>query len=183
MITRAIEATFTPIRDEIKGKHETLLSYGVILDTLTARINEREKAEGNFVELTIKGNIVGLRKDVEELNSTYISMLWNDVTIPKGHVTEIHPATVIDGVETIVGADYETSETDEEELGVAVEQVDDDKNDDLHFELEDLEEVMVQVSIEVSICDTSTIWSSGSKPTEEPVVSPLHIIVHPSNDA
>lgn len=73
---------------------------------------------------------------------------------------EIPLATVTVHVDPIDRANSESSETNEEALGVAEEH-----GTNPYADLEDLEEVMVQVATEESIHDISMIGSSGFKPT------------------
>lgn len=76
MIEFAIEATLAPIQEEMMGQRQLLTDYGLRLDTLTARVEGCQKKEAGFIDLTaLKGDIAVLRKDVDELKSTNISML------------------------------------------------------------------------------------------------------------
>lgn len=123
------------------------------MDTLTARVEGCEKNEGSSVNLTaLKANNTGLRKDVDELKSTDITSLWDNVDSPENRVIEFLSATVTgdDGtiivVEPIIDVEDADSQIDEEALGVT-------------------EDAIVQVATVEFLCDTSMIGSSGPKPT------------------
>lgn len=95
--------------------------------------------------VALRIDIDGLSKGVDDLNSTDTSMLMNDVGVPEGTSIKIPPATVTGYIESIVWVDSETSETNEEVLGVAEEHGTDVQSGDPYDELENLEEVLVQI--------------------------------------
>lgn len=71
MIKHAIESVLAPIQDDMKGQCELLTAYWLILDTLTARVEERENIKDSYADFTaLKDDVIGLREDVDELKST-----------------------------------------------------------------------------------------------------------------
>lgn len=84
MVPEAIEASLAPMREEMTKQHSLLTAYRLHLDTLTARVEEQERSEGSSTDLAaLWTDIVELRRDMDELNSTDISTSWGGVDAPK----------------------------------------------------------------------------------------------------
>ena len=82
MIERAIEAALAFIKVELVEHHQRIDEYGVSLASLTSHVEDCEKEKGDSERLTtIKGDIVVLRRDVDTLKSTDVTMLWGEVDV------------------------------------------------------------------------------------------------------
>jgi len=77
MIERSIETTLAPIREELRGQRELIASHDRALDALIARVEACEQSDHQATDfVALRVDIVGLRRDLDELKSTYIFMLW-----------------------------------------------------------------------------------------------------------
>lgn len=75
-IDRFIEVSLAPLRFRLIQCEASIVSHGVILDNLIAKLDAREKAEGSLdVLFSMRGELDTLRDDVDQLSSTDISML------------------------------------------------------------------------------------------------------------
>ncbi|XP_049378127.1 uncharacterized protein LOC125842889 [Solanum stenotomum] len=111
MVERALTAALTPLRESI--------------DALTARTEVCERGQGATHEVMIlKAAIVELRKDVDQLKSTDMSMLFGTVEIPDDLDTDtpaysdVPPATTGDKVRADDAAAESKAENDKEQLDV-----------------------------------------------------------------
>ncbi|KAG5576967.1 hypothetical protein H5410_057101 [Solanum commersonii] len=118
--------------------------HKLVLDALTVRVEECEKIQGATVVMkTLKANVVGLRRDVDELRSINFSMLFGTVEIPEmpsadvPASSEVPPATTEDEIKVDDVNVKAEAEIDEEQLGA-------------------------------SLRDTSKMGSSGTKDADEP---------------
>ncbi|KAK4708717.1 hypothetical protein R3W88_029642 [Solanum pinnatisectum] len=158
MIERAITIALAPIRFDIEG-------HKLALDALTVRVEECEKGQrATYAVTALKADIVGLRRDVDELKSTDLSMLFCTVEIPEVSSINIPtcynvpPATIRDGTKPS-DADVESeAETDEEQLG--------DREKIVYEDLAVLEGAMFDTARQASLQDTAMVGSSGSKVDE-----------------
>uniref|UniRef100_M1DEM3 Polyprotein protein n=1 Tax=Solanum tuberosum TaxID=4113 RepID=M1DEM3_SOLTU len=106
--------------------------------------------------------------DVPEDPSFELTLIPTDLEIPPTAVTGDVAAPDEDG-------ESDTLETDEKDL-VSHEI-------DMYEDLDDLEGDMLWVVMKASLCDTSMINSSGSKPIEEVVAHPSRVGVEMGIDA
>ncbi|XP_049363667.1 uncharacterized protein LOC125828401 [Solanum verrucosum] len=142
LIQREIVAALTPIRAKLREHRERIDAHGPALDALTVRVEACEQGQGASKDvMALKDDIVGLRREVDELKSTDLSKLFGTVILPEvpssdfPASSEIPPATTT-GDATRDEADDETEvETDEVELGV--------RDTTVYDDLEDLEGAMV----------------------------------------
>nr|ABI34396.1 polyprotein protein, putative [Solanum tuberosum] len=106
------------------------------------RFEACEQGRGDSATVTtLKADIIGMRKDVDELKSTDLSMLFSTVEIPDISSTdvppssEIPPATTTGDVAMVtVDAEFE-AEIDEKELGV--------RDEAMYNDLADFEGAMI----------------------------------------
>jgi len=136
MIERVLTASVTPL--------------SVSIDTLAARIAVCEQGQGAIDEVTdLMAAIVKLRKDVDQMKSTYMSMIFGTVDIPDMPADmEVPLATIGEEVraEGVVAAESEV-ETDKEQLSV---------DEEATYEgLTGVEEAMVQSAVQTSLRDTT----------------------------
>ncbi|XP_049391656.1 uncharacterized protein LOC125856140 [Solanum stenotomum] len=115
-------------RVKVLRAHGLIEAYIFALDALTVRFEACEQGRGDSATVTtLKADIIGMRKDVDELKSTDLSMLFSTVEIPNIPSTdvppssEIPPATTTGDVAMVtVDAEFE-AEIDEKEHGVREE--------------------------------------------------------------
>ncbi|KAG5605650.1 hypothetical protein H5410_027142 [Solanum commersonii] len=154
MIERAIATALTPLKGSI--------------DSLTMRVEVCDRGHGASNEVTtLKADIIGLRKDVDQLKSTIFTSLFGMVEIvddPSADIlacSNVSPATTIgDEVRDDVATVEFKAKTDEEHLGVREEAV--------YEDLLDLEGAMYETNRQASLRDTSMVGSSGAKDAETP---------------
>lgn len=73
MIFTDIEDALSPVWEVMTGQHALLTTYGLQFDTLTAQVEERERAEGSSADLAALSDDIGsLRRNVKDQKSTYI---------------------------------------------------------------------------------------------------------------
>jgi len=118
MIQRSIALALMPLRVELD-------SHKLAIDVITVRVDAYEQSQGVVdVVTTLKDDLVGLRRDVDELRSTYLSMIFGTVDIPDFLSSDIPtcsdvPPAITTGDE--VRADdtegESEAEIDEEQLG------------------------------------------------------------------
>ncbi|WMV19040.1 hypothetical protein MTR67_012425 [Solanum verrucosum] len=126
LIERAIAASLSPIRAKLRENQELITAHGLVIDVLTVRVE-------------------AFMVDLPEVSSTELLA-----------ISEIPPATTIgDATTTDDDGDFDSPETDEEELGTLDEEVCDD--------LEDLEGAMVHIVMEASLWDSSMVGSSRAR--------------------
>ncbi|KAK4716314.1 hypothetical protein R3W88_014652 [Solanum pinnatisectum] len=153
MIERAIATVLTPL--------------SVSNDALTARVEVCERARGADDAVTaLKADLVGLHKDVDELMSTDLSMLFGSVNIPDvlssdiPACSEVPPATTGKEVRADDSVTKPEAKTNVEQLGVTDEGV----YDDLPY----LDGAMVPIAVQASSRDVSMVGSSGAKDVDTP---------------
>ncbi|XP_049378081.1 uncharacterized protein LOC125842820 [Solanum stenotomum] len=131
----------------ISGMIQTSLSdavtpLSVTIDSLAARITVYERGQGVTDEVTtLKAAIAALRRDVDQLKFTDMSMIFGMVEIPDVPVEPDMPATTTkDDVRVEEAADPESEvETDNEMIGV---------DDEASYEgLTETEEAMVDAAM------------------------------------
>ncbi|XP_015068713.1 uncharacterized protein LOC107013274 [Solanum pennellii] len=131
------------------------------MDALMVRVEECENIQGSNVPMTaLKANVIGLSKDVDELKSTDLSMLFRTMEIPKMWNTdipfyyEVSAATTVGDDARVNEGDVESEvETYEKQLGVRDEAV--------FYDL-------VDTTAQASLRDISMIGSSGVKDANMP---------------
>ncbi|KAG5620196.1 hypothetical protein H5410_005414 [Solanum commersonii] len=129
----------------------------------------------------MKAAIAELRKDVDQLKSTDMSLIFGTIEIfddPSIDIpthSEEPPTTTRDDIrDDIVVVELET-ETDEEQFGVQEETV--------YKGLFDIEEAMVHSVVQTSLRDTSMVSSSGAKVDKTPSTYAQLQSVTPGTDA
>ncbi|XP_049399700.1 uncharacterized protein LOC125863717 [Solanum stenotomum] len=98
-----IVATLAPIRAEMREYRVQIEGHKLALDDLALRVEECEKDQApTDVVTTLKADIVGLHRDVDEMNSTDLSILFGTVEIlevPRTYIlacSEVPPTTIGD---------------------------------------------------------------------------------------
>uniref|UniRef100_M1DFR1 Polyprotein protein n=1 Tax=Solanum tuberosum TaxID=4113 RepID=M1DFR1_SOLTU len=130
LIERDIVASLSPIRAKLRENRELIIAHGLVIDILTVRVE-------------------ACTVDLPEVSITELLA-----------ISEIPPATTTgDATTTDDDADFDSPETDEEELDTLDAEVCDD--------LEDLEGAMVQTVMEASLWDSSMVGSSGERDGDE----------------
>ncbi|KAK4737281.1 hypothetical protein R3W88_000978 [Solanum pinnatisectum] len=142
-------------------------AYGFALHFLIVRVEICEQGEGASMDVTtLKAHIIGMRRYVDELKSTNLSMLFGTVHLHELWSTyvpassEIPQATMTRDVSRDEAATKSEAKTNDEALGVREAVTYDD--------FEDLKGAMVQTTIEESLRDTSMVGSNGAKNVIEP---------------
>ncbi|XP_049399749.1 uncharacterized protein LOC125863794 [Solanum stenotomum] len=125
LIERVIIDALAPIRAELRENIELIDTHKFALDVLTVRVEVCEQGHSTSKDVTaLKADIVELQRDVDELKSTNLSMLFGTIEIhevPSADfpaISEIPPATTTRDVamdEVDVGSE---AETNEEEMGI-----------------------------------------------------------------
>ncbi|XP_049368156.1 uncharacterized protein LOC125833039 [Solanum verrucosum] len=107
MIDQAIVAALAPIRGDLTVQREMIMTYGETWDTLTAQVEVCKTSDHGFVDVTaLKADIIGLRRDMDELNADMPA------------VSEIRLSIVTkDAATADDDGESDTAEIDEEELG------------------------------------------------------------------
>ncbi|KAG5580847.1 hypothetical protein H5410_051474, partial [Solanum commersonii] len=127
------------------------------IDALAARITVCERGQGATGEvMALKVTIVALRRDMNQLKSTNMSIIFGTMEISDVPVDpDMPPATTKDDVRAEEVADPESEvETDEEMLGVAEEVS--------YEDLTKTEEAMVDAVVQTSLADIPLANTSGS---------------------
>ncbi|XP_049389335.1 uncharacterized protein LOC125853655 [Solanum stenotomum] len=134
------------------------------LNALTVRVEACEQGGQQSANVTtLRADVTGLRCKIAELKSIDISMLFGTVDVPEGPSSEVPaifevPSATATGDVVLAdkGDELDTSETDEEDLGICEVVV--------YDYLEDLEGAKVQTTMEASLQDISMIGPSGVQP-------------------
>ncbi|KAK4733654.1 hypothetical protein R3W88_007915 [Solanum pinnatisectum] len=139
--------------------------HRLALDALTVRVAACEQTSGAIEEVTaLKTDITELRKDVDYLKSTDMSMLFGTMEIldmPSVDIpicSDVPPATTEDETKTDDAVADSKAEMDEEQFDVREEAV--------YNDLIDLEGAMFETMRHASLQDTSMMGFSGAKDAE-----------------
>lgn len=82
MIERAKATALAPIREELRGPRELIIAHGLALDAHNIWVEASKQCGSQSDDVTIlKADILGLRRDVDELKFIDISILWDSVEI------------------------------------------------------------------------------------------------------
>ncbi|KAG5610239.1 hypothetical protein H5410_021520, partial [Solanum commersonii] len=151
-----LEATIPGI---IKRAFVALTPLRASIDSLTAIVEVCERGQGvTDVVITLKADITGLRKDVDQLKSTTFTSVFWMVQIPDYPSTDISPCYVAPPTTTgdEIRADVKSeAETDGEYLGV--------REEAFYEDLVDLEGTTYRTARQASLRNTSMMSSSGAK--------------------
>ncbi|KAK4709721.1 hypothetical protein R3W88_004234 [Solanum pinnatisectum] len=141
--------------------------HKLALNALIVRVVTCEQIRGATEEVTtLKADIIELRKDVDQLKSTDMSMLFGTVEIldmPSADIpacSDVPLATTVDETRVDDAPAELEAETDEEHLGV--------REETIYYDLVDLEGAMFETARKASLQDTSMEGFSGAKDTEIP---------------
>jgi len=161
VIEQAITTTLALIRAEMREHRELIKVHKLALDAVIVRVEECEHRQcaANAVP-TLKDNIVGLHRDVDELKSTNFLILLVTVEISEMPSTDIPasfegpPATTRDDIRADDVDVVSEEDTDEDQLGVIDEALYDD--------FADLDGGMMEIARQASLRDTSMVDFSGA---------------------
>ncbi|XP_049391630.1 uncharacterized protein LOC125856102 [Solanum stenotomum] len=126
LIEWVIVTTLASIWAEMREYKVHIEGHKFALDALVERVVKSEKSHGATNALTVlKADIVGLRKDVDEMKSTNLSMFFGTVEIREMSSADVPGSSEIPSATTIgddtkadnVDTEYE-AETNEEQLSV-----------------------------------------------------------------
>ncbi|KAG5577030.1 hypothetical protein H5410_057164 [Solanum commersonii] len=155
-------------RSGIIALADVVTPLSATIEALAVRIVVCKRGQGGIEEvMALKAAIAALRRDVDQLKSTDMSMIFGTVEIPDVPVElDISPATTRDDVRAEKVADLESEAETDEEMLEGVEEAS-------YEGLTQTEEAMVDATVQITLEDTPL--AARSRPTT--------IKVTPSTDA
>ncbi|KAH0672685.1 hypothetical protein KY284_023772 [Solanum tuberosum] len=148
---------------------------GLALDDLTARVESCETIDCSSIDVTfLKVYIIGLHRDVDELKSTYILILWGGVDILEDPISEIPRFNVISEIPltTMTGDATEADEDSESDIPEMGTKELETREKAVYQDLENLDGYLLWEVTKASLRDMSMISSIGSKPMKDIVAQP-----------
>uniref|UniRef100_M1D8Q5 Gag-pol polyprotein n=1 Tax=Solanum tuberosum TaxID=4113 RepID=M1D8Q5_SOLTU len=161
-LAHSVDRRATRLKASIPHMIQTALTdvvtpLSATIDSLVDGIVMCERSHGAIEEvMALKAAIVALRRDVDQLKSIDMSMIFGTVDIPDVPVKpDMPPTTTEYDVRVEEAADPKSkAEMDEEMLGVV---------EDVSYEgLTETEEAMVDVAVQASLADTPLVDPSGA---------------------